>query len=172
VAVRGLGLIAIALVVGACSSAPAPVVLPTPTPGATPAAATDVPAQPTPTVAAATPVDSGGPSASATPEVTSMTVIRTADCNGDNGTGTVGLIRITWTAAGTDGVRISIDPPSPDMAYGYGFADYAATGTADVPFACDPPTTDAKGAYHLYVVTTLHAKGYYAWRYAKVYQAP
>ena len=29
---------------------------------------------------------------------------------------------------------------------------------------------DRRSAYHLYVVTTLHDKGYYAWRFAKVYE--
>jgi hypothetical protein len=197
---RMLGLSATALVVVACSSAPEPVVLPTRSPAASQPAAsqpagasvapgssdvpsapapTDPPSQPVPTDAQPTgapassgPGDSGGPAASLAPDVTSMTIKRTADCASNNGTGTVGMIRISWTAEGSDGVRISIDPPSPDVAYGYGFADYAATGSVDLPFACDPPTTDAKGAYHLYVVTTLHTKGYYAWRFAKVYQTP
>ena len=37
------------------------------------------------------------------------------------------------------------------------------------PFTCDPPNSDGGGAYHLYVVTTEHESGYFAYRYAKVY---
>jgi hypothetical protein len=113
---------------------------------------------------------SPGPFSSLPPLVETLKVRRTADCLGDNGTGTVGSIRLTWTASGTTGVRVSIDPPSPDVAYDYGYADYAASGSAIVPFACDPPKHDAKGNYHLYVVTTLHERGAAYYRYAKVYE--
>jgi hypothetical protein len=117
------------------------------------------------------PVPTVEPGESIAPSVDSFKVRRTADCQTDNGTGTVGSIRLTWSASGTSGVRISIDPPSADVAYDYGFADYAAAGSAVVPFACNPPNHDATGDYHLYVVTTLHEKGAYYWRYAKVYAA-
>jgi hypothetical protein len=127
--------------------------------------ATEAPATTEPTSGA-----SVGPSGSISPSVDSLKIQRTADCNSDNGTGTVGYVRITWTASGTTGVRISIDPPSPDKAYGYGYADYPASGHADVPFSCGAPNHDSHGDYHLYVVTTLHDKGYYYWRYAKVYE--
>lgn len=112
------------------------------------------------------------PGATPTPNVTALKVPSRPDCNADNGTGTIGYIHISWTAEGTEGVRVSIDPPSAPEAYGFGYADYLnPVSGADVPFACSPPNHDANGDYHLYVVTTLHAaKGYYAWRYAKVYQ--
>jgi hypothetical protein len=112
----------------------------------------------------------GSPAPGSSPSVDSLKVKRTADCLATNGTSSVGYVTITWTASGTTGVRISIDPPSPDVAYDYGFDDYPASGSAEVPFACDPPNHDATGDYHLYVVTTLHDKGYFFYRFAKVYQ--
>ena len=138
---------------------------------ATEAPATEAPATEAPATAEPTGPSSPGPSESIAPSVDSLTVKRTADCNADNGTGSVGFVRITWTASGTTGVRISIDPPSADVAYGYGYADYPASGSADVPFACGAPNHDSHGDYHFYVVTTIHDKGYYFWRSAKVYQA-
>lgn len=169
------------LAVAACGS-PGPSVIPTSTgpassaaPGESPSVTAPPPTEATSEAPATPPATSGppggspAPSSSAAPSVDSLKVQRTADCNADNGTGTVGMVRVTWTASGTTGVRISIDPPSPDVAYGYGYADYPASGFADVPFACDPPNHDAKGDYHLYVVTTLHDKGYFFYRYARVY---
>lgn len=113
----------------------------------------------------------GSPAGTPKPQVDSLKAPRTASCTSTNGTDTVGYIRLSWTASVTSGVRLSIDPPSPATAYDYPYADYAATGSADVPFACDPPNHDANGDYHLYVVTTIHESGYYAYRYARVYQA-
>jgi len=149
--------------------------LPTPAPAteapptqapATEAPATEAPASPAPSAGG-----SPGPSASIGQYLESITIRHTASCTSDNGTGTVGDIRISWVAVGTTGVRISIDPPSPDVAYGYGFADYLElSGHADVPYACGPSLHDSKGNYHLYVVTTLHGKyDHYFYRYAKVY---
>jgi hypothetical protein len=91
-----------------------------------------------------------------------------------NGTPTVGYIHLSWTAANTTAVRLSIDPPAPNTAYGYGYADYPwpAVTSADVPFACNPSTTDATGPYHLYVVTTAHTTGYFQYRFIKVYVQP
>ena len=154
----------------------------TPTTGATPSAAPtetqsaapgtpEASAAETPPATVAPPAEpSASPSSSLQPSVDTLKVRRRADCLGDNGTATVGSIRLTWTASGTTGVRISIDPPSPDVAYDYGYADYPASGSAIVPFACDPPKHDANGDYHLYVVTTLHERGYAFYRYAKVYE--
>jgi len=175
--VRLVALLAVALIAAGCSETPAPVVLPTATPGP---ASSVIPRESgaSPTVAASTEgvpteaASSAGPGASLTPDVTSLTITHTANCAGDNGTGTIGQIQISWTAEGTTGVRVSIDPPSPAEAYANGFADYPAIGSADVPFACSPPNHDANGDYHLYVVTTIHASGYAAYRFAKVYQAP
>ncbi|MBI3750177.1 MAG: hypothetical protein HY263_00760 [Chloroflexi bacterium] len=146
--------------------------------GLVPSEATPTEAPPTevpPTEASPTEAPSAeatlAPGATPTPNVTSLKVPSRPDCNADNGTGTMGYIHISWTAEGTAGVRVSIDPPSAAEAYGYGYADYPEpVGGADVPFACSPPNHDANGDYHLYVVTTLQDKGYYAWRYAKVYQ--
>jgi len=179
------GLAVLALAVAACggpTTAP-PISTPTVTPvtsGEPPTAPAETPAETPPasapasaapgTPAAATGEPSAGPSASLTPSVDSLKVKRSADCLGNNGTSTVGYVKITWTASGTTGVRISIDPPSADTAYDFGYGDYPASGSAEVPFACDPPNHDANGDYHLYVVTTLHDKGYYFWRLAKVYQ--
>jgi hypothetical protein len=95
-----------------------------------------------------------------------------ASCTGTNGTALVGYIHVSWTATNTTGIRLSIDPPAPDTAYGDGYADYPAVGSADVPFDCDPPTSDATGPYHLYVVTTIHTTGYFSYRYMKVYLKP
>jgi hypothetical protein len=175
---RVIALLAVALLGVGCSEAPAPVVLPTATPGgpassAVPGESVAAPSEPSPTEAPIpTEAASAVPGSSVTPDVTTLTVVRTASCTSDNGTGTVGLIRLTWSAEGTTGVRVSIDPPSPAQAYAFGYADYAAVGSADVPFACSPPNHDTKGDYHLYVVTTIHASGYAAYRFAKVYQAP
>jgi hypothetical protein len=149
-------------------------VVPTLAPTGVPATDGPVPATETPTQPASTSGGStappGSPAGTPKPTVESLKAPRTASCTGDNGTGTVGSIHLSWTAIGTSGVRLSIDPPSPDDAYDYPFADYPATGSADVPFACDPPNHDANGDYHLYVVTTIHDGGYYAYRYARVYQ--
>jgi hypothetical protein len=174
-----LSSIVVVVGVGACSGLSATA---GPTTGSTPSAAPSVSQSPAPgspeTSTAATPLatvappaePSPGPSSSLPPLVETLKVRRTADCLGDNGTGTVGSIKLTWTASGTTGVRISIDPPSPDVAYDYGYADAAASGSAIVPFACDPPKHDATGHYHLYVVTTLHERGTAYYRYAKVYE--
>jgi hypothetical protein len=155
---------------------------PTPTPQATAAAsaatateappteapATDVPA----TAAPGEPTPAGSADASSgAPTIASFKAPHTASCLADNGTGTVGMIRLTWAASGTTGVRISIDPPSPDVAYDYPYDDYPLAGSVDVPFACGPSTSDAQGAYHLYVVTTLKVGGYAFYRFAKVYDA-
>jgi hypothetical protein len=171
-----LGIIVVVVGVVACTDLAATA---TPTTGSTPSVAPSETQSPAPqasstetpsaTVAPAA-EPSAGPSSSLPPLVETLKVRRTADCHGDNGTGTVGSIRLTWTASGTTGVRISIDPPSPDVAYDYGYADDAASGSAIVPFACDPPKHDAKGDYHLYVVTTLHERGAAYYRYAKVYE--
>jgi hypothetical protein len=143
-------------------------VLPTTAPTAgqpTEAPATETPATEGPTTPPGTPA--GTPK----PQVDSLKAPRTASCTSANGTDTVGYIHLSWTASLTSGVRLSIDPPSPAEAYDYPYADYPATGSADVPFSCDPPNHDSNGDYHLYVVTTLHDGGYYAYRYARVYQA-
>jgi hypothetical protein len=149
---------------GTPTAAPIPTAEP---PSAAPA--TEAPTPAPPSAGPTTPA--GSPAATPKPEVSSLKAPRTPSCTSDNGTGTVGYIRISWTSVGTTGVRLSIDPPSPGDAYDYGYADYPAAGSADVPFSCDPPNHDANGDYHLYVVTTLHTGGYYAYRYAKVYQA-
>jgi hypothetical protein len=185
----------VAAVLAACTGGPAPAVTlplgsPAPTsPGSSsvasggPTEAEPTEAKPTepgatgapPTVAPPT-TQPGQPSPGASAPVASpglsldsMTIPHSARCDSDNGTGTVGMIRISWSATGTTGVRISIDPPSPDVAYDYPFADYPATGSTDLPFACGPSTSDANGAYHLYVVTTLKVAGHASYRYAKVY---
>jgi len=116
---------------------------------------------------------SPAPSGSAKPTLVSISLPHKADCNGDNGTGQIGMITVAWTATGATGVRISIDPPTASGAYGYGYQDYLAPLTsAKVPFACDATLHDSGGYYHLYVVTTLHTTGYYQYRYQKVYQSP
>ena len=167
--------------IGACTAAPTPSPTGSSGPGSShlasePAGSAPEPSPGSPSVAPATqpPLATeqpSGPASSALPIVDWIQVAHTASCSSDNGTGTVGLLRITWSASGTTGVRISIDPPSPDVAYDYGFADYPPSGFADVPFACDPPSHDAKGAYHLYVVTTLKVGGHAFFRYARVYDA-
>ena len=179
---RALALAGVALIVLACSGTPAPATTgpgattgPTSgasTPPATEGAPTSEPTtEPTAGEPTAEPTAEGSlePGASAQPSVDTMKIRHTADCAFDYGNGGPGLIKLSWTATGTTGVRISIDPPSPDVAYGYGYADYGPAGTAVVPFACDPPNHDAGGDYHLYVVTTIHASGYFSWRFAKVY---
>jgi hypothetical protein len=190
---RIASLLVLAGVVAACTGGPAGPI-PTPTPpfepitsalptagSPTEAPATETPpteppaTQAPPTEAPPTdapPEGSQQPAGSPTPSVDTLKASHTASCSSDNGTGTVGLVRLTWTTTGTTGVRISIDPPSPDQAYGYGYADYPTpSGSADVPFACGAPNHDANGAYHLYVAFTLHDKGYAAYRYVKVYEA-
>lgn len=172
----------LALVLGACGPSPSPSETATgsaPPPSVEPATAapptlapettapTDVPTPTDEPSVAPSVAPSGGPQA---PSVDSLKIKRYADCASDNGTGQVGYVKITWTASGTSGVRISIDPPSPGDAYDSGYADYPVSGSAEVPFACDPPNHDASGDYHLYVVTTLHTKGAYYYRYARVYQ--
>lgn len=178
--------VAVTAAIGACTGGPAP----TPTPPTEPITSA-IPSEPVGTAAAPTePSSTGTPATEAPPteapgetplaslsasggppSVDTMQVIRTASCASDNGTGTTGMVRITWTASGTTGVRISIDPPSAGVAYDYPFADYPASGFADVPFACDPPNSDTKGEYHLYVVSTLKVAGHTFYRFAKVYAA-
>ncbi|HEX5239848.1 MAG TPA: hypothetical protein VFW20_02515 [Candidatus Limnocylindrales bacterium] len=186
--------LAVAVAIGACSGSP---IVPTATfipgeasetaSGAPSAPATLEPPSPEPSVAAPTPAG-GGPTPAATstggggttgsqppasvqPAVTSFSIVHSASCTSTNGTSSVGQIHLSWKAVGTSGVRLSIDPPSADVAYDYGYADYPATGSAEVPFACGAPNRDSKGAYHLYVLTTLHDSGYAMYRYAKVYEA-
>lgn len=144
----------------------APTTLPTtaPTAGETTAPVETVAPTPAETAAA-----SLGPAASGTPVVDSLTGTRTASCTATNGTALPGYVKLTWTASNTTCVRLSIDPPAPNNAYDYGYDDYPANGSAEVPFTCDPPNTDDRGAYHLYVVTTAHDGGYFAYRYIKVY---
>jgi hypothetical protein len=139
-------------------------------PTAEPPGPTQRPPVPTTGPAEPTPEGSPGPSSSAPPMVDTLKVKRTASCLGTNGSGQVGSIKLTWAASGTPGVRISIDPPSPDLAYDYGFGDYPASGSAILPFACHPPNHDGTGGYHLYVVWTLHEANRPAYyRFAKVY---
>lgn len=154
--------------VGSEAPAASPTTLPTSVAPPSAVPATEAPATPGASVEGTT-----GPSGSVAQYLVSISIRHTASCTSDNGTGTIGNIRVSWVAEGTTGVRISIDPPSPDVAYGYGYADYLElAGSADVPFACSPSLHDAKGSYHLYVVTTLHAKyGHYFYRYAKVYDS-
>ena len=151
---------------GATSSA-FPASAPPGTPSAAPTAATPTQA---PTIAPP-PTPTGPPSSAApgSPVVDSLKGPGRASCTGTNGTGTPGYIHLEWTASNTTGVRLSIDPPAPNDAYDYGYADYAADDEADVPFTCDPPNSDANGDYHLYVLTTLHDDGRFAWRYIRVY---
>lgn len=92
-----------------------------------------------------------------------------ASCTDDNGTATPGYIRLTWTSSNTTGVRLSIDPPAPNTAYDYGYGDYPADGSAELPFTCDPPNSDGNGEFHLYVATTIHDGGRFAWRFIRVY---
>jgi hypothetical protein len=149
----------------------APTTLPTAPPAATQTAApieTSEPTQAEPTPAE-TATESAGPIASGTPVVDTLTGTRTASCATTNGTALIGYVKLTWTASNTPGVRISIDPPAPNKAYDYGYEDYPASGSAEVPFTCDPPNTDDRGDYHLYVATTIHDGGYFAYRYIKVY---
>jgi ribosomal protein L40E len=136
----------------------APIVTTAPTPAPTPA---ETPAE--------TPAGTLEPGASQTPSVDSLSGPRRASCTEANGSAPPGYIHLSWEAVGTTGVRLSIDPPAPNTAYDYGYEDYPAVSEADVPFTCGPPTSDANGDYHLYVVTTLHDRGYFAYRYIKVY---
>lgn len=181
----GIALVVIALIIGAVlflggapAASPSP---PAPSASVSPtAAATAVPtAEPTEgpvATTAATPEETlpgtPGPSASGDPIVDSLKGPRSASCTADNGTGTPGYVHLTWTASNTTGVRLSIDPPTPNTAYDYGYDDYPATGSADLPFTCDPPSSDSGGAYHEYVATTVHEGGRYAWRFIKVYLKP
>jgi hypothetical protein len=148
------------------------------TPEITAAATPEITAAPTPEITppvTLSPGSSGSPapSGSIKPTLVSITLPHKADCNGQNGTGQVGMISIDWSTLGATGVRISIDPPTPAGAYDYGYADYpTATGPAVVPYACGQTLHDSGGYYHLYVVTTLHTTGYYQYRYQKVYQSP
>lgn len=140
----------------------APTAAPLPTPSGA-ASATDA-ATPEPAATGTpAPVESG------TPIVDSLSGPRSASCTGDNGTGIQGYVHLTWAASNTTGVRLSIDPPAANKAYDYGYNDYPASGSADLPFTCDPPNSDSGGAYHLYVATTVHDGGYFAWRLIKVY---
>lgn len=148
------------------TSTVAPTTVPTAAPAATQTAAPIETAVATP---AETATGSAGPIASGTPIVDSLTGSRSASCTATNGTALPGYVKLTWTASNTSGVRLSIDPPAPNNAYDYGYDDYPATGSAEVPFTCDPPNSDTKGAYHLYVVTTAHEGGYFAYRFIKVY---
>lgn len=166
----------------ALGGSPSPSPTPGPTPGPIPSAgATDAPtlipttaatSQPTlPPAIVPTPPATTSPSSGGTgdPVVDTLSGPARASCTGTNGTGTPGYIHLSWTASNTTGVRLSIDPPAPNDAYDHGYDDYPADGSADVPFTCDPPSSDATGDYHLYVVTTLHDNGRFAWRYIRVY---
>ena len=147
-------------------TSPAPSAAPSESAGSTPEITPAI--TPLATAEPSTPAG-GSPAPSTKPTVVSLTVSRRASCLGDNGTGQVGMISINWTTTGTTGVRLSIDPPSPATAYGYGYHDYGPTGPAIVPFAGGSLLHDTGGRYHLYVVTTLHTSGYYSYRYQKVY---
>lgn len=135
---------------------------PTAAPSVVPSVAPTITAPPTP----AGPPSSAGPG---DPVVDSLTGPRRASCTDDNGTGTPGYIHLEWTASNTTGVRLSIDPPAPNDAYDYGYNDYPADASANVPFTCDPPNSDANGEFHLYVATTVHDGGRFAYRYIRVY---
>jgi hypothetical protein len=173
-----------ALVVGAIvilGGSPAAAPSPTPAPSSAPTAAPTSAPPATPTQAPiATPVATPeetppgtlAPGESAKPVVDSLKGPRRASCTGDNGTGTAGYVHLTRVAFNTTGVRLSIDPPTPNTAYDYGYDDFPASGSADLPFTCDPPNTDAVGAYHQYVATTVHDGGRFAWRFIKVYVKP
>ncbi|HLX35578.1 MAG TPA: hypothetical protein VKR30_10110 [Candidatus Limnocylindrales bacterium] len=162
----------------AASIQPSEVAQASPTPAITPEV-TAPPATSAPTSAptaaptgAPTALPSGSPAGTGAPTLVTATIPHKADCNGENGTGQIGMISISWTATGVTGVRISIDPPTAATAYGYGYADYGPTGPAIVPFACGLTLHDSGGYYHFYVITTLHTTGYYQYRYQKVYQSP
>jgi hypothetical protein len=157
----------------AASSSPEPTASGLPTAAPTPTAGLTAPpvtAAPTPTTA---PVTTTAPTATTppgtTPKVDSFSAPHTASCTATNGTSTPGFIHVSWAASNATGIRLSIDPPSPSNSYNNGYLDYPAVGSDDVPFTCNPPASDANGAYHLYVVTTLHTTGHYAYRYLKVY---
>ena len=152
------------------STAPTTAVLATATPAPT---VPPVTAAPTPTTTPAkTPSPTPTKAPSTSPKVDSFSAPHSASCTGLNGTSTPGFIHLSWSASNTTGVRLSIDPPSPSNAYNYGYLDYPAMGSDDVPFSCDAPLSDANGSYHLYVVTTIHTTGHYAYRYLKVYLKP
>jgi hypothetical protein len=169
-----IGIVGLLVLGGSPSASPTPgatsSVVPASAPPATPSVAPTVAPTQAPTSAPLpTPP---GPSSSAPPGSPVVDTLKgpgRASCTGTNGTGTPGYIHLEWTASNTTGVRLSIDPPAPNDAYDYGYDDYPADGAADVPFTCDPPNSDANGEYHLYVVTTLHDDGRFAWRYIRVY---
>jgi hypothetical protein len=147
----------------------APTTLPSTPPAATPTVVPVETAVETP-AATATPTASEGPVATGTPVVDTLSGPARASCTATNGgTALPGYVKLTWTASNTSGVRISIDPPAPNKAYDYGYDDYPPTGSAEVPFTCDPPNSDTNGAYHLYVATTIHDGGYFAYRFIRVY---
>ncbi len=116
-----------------------------------------------------TPTEAPASEGSGDPVVDTLTGPARASCTGTNGTDTPGYIHLEWTSSNTTGVRLSIDPPAPNVAYDYGYDDYPADGDANVPFTCDPPNSDSNGEYHLYVATTVHDGGRFAWRFIRVY---
>ena len=141
-------------------------------PSAPPTAAPTIPPTIVPPPTLVPPPTPTAPPSSATPGDPVVDTLKgpgRASCTDDNGTGTPGYIHLEWTASNTTGVRISIDPPAPNVAYDYGYEDYPADAGANVPFTCDPPNSDANGEYHLYVATTIHDGGRFAWRFIKVY---
>ncbi len=166
----------LAMLGGTPPASPTPPATASPVPSVAPAAtATVAPATSTPTSAptivppptptGVAPTDEGN----GDPVVDTLTGPGRASCTETNGTDTPGYIHLEWTASNTTGVRLSIDPPAPNVAYDYGYADYPAEGGADVPFTCDPPNSDANGEFHLYVATTIHDGGRFAWRFIRVY---
>jgi hypothetical protein len=179
----GIALIVVALAIGLLFAlGGSPAASPTPGPTATEAAPTiaptgvaTTPATVAPATAAPTlvppPTPTGVPASAGAgnPVVDAFTGPGRASCTGTNGTETPGYIHVEWTSSNTTGVRLSIDPPAPNDAYDYGYSDYPADGGADVPFTCDPPNSDANGEYHLYVATTIHDGGRFAWRFIRVY---
>ena len=139
-----------------------PTIVSAPPSVAPPTAAPTIAPPPTPSAA---PASAG----SGDPVVDSLKGPGRASCTDDNGTGTEGYIHLEWTSSNTTGVRLSIDPPAPNVAYDYGYDDYPADGSANLPFTCDPPNSDSNGEYHLYVATTVHDGGRFAWRFIRVY---
>lgn len=167
-----LGIGAVALLGGSPAASPSPTIGPTASPVATAAPTPAATVAPTPTVApttAPTPTPAATSAGTGKPVVDSFSGPRSASCTGTNGTSTTGYIKLKWSASNTTGVRLSIDPPAANDAYDYGYDDYPAQGEAEVPFTCDPPNSDSGGSYHLYVATTLHDGGRWAYRFIKVY---
>lgn len=172
-----IGIVGLLVLGGSPSASPTPVATSSAVPGsaATPSdAATTAPATAAPTQAPTivpppTPTGLAPTAGAGSPVVDTLKGPGRASCTGTNGTGTPGYIHLEWTASNTTGVRLSIDPPAPNDAYDYGYDDYPADHETDVPFTCDPPNSDANGEYHLYVVTTLHDDGRFAWRFVRVY---